>query len=259
MNCQEVWNRLDDYIDEYSPPMERTAIELHVKACRSCSETLAEERELRRRLRALPAPEPDFALFSRTIAAAAAAEERQLRQRRWRAAGGALAAAIVLALGLSLDGENGQPEQQIAAAVEPTPIVSAPAAAVPAITTVSQPVDPVQAVTVAADQESEITLALESGRRIEGATFTIELPEGVELSGHPGVREITWTGHLESGKNLLVLPIRVQAGSGGDIIAHIADDQIERRRSLTLRMDVAPPSDASPLPPAPAPEAITVM
>lgn len=252
MNCQEVWNRLDDYVDEYSPPMERAAIELHIRACRNCTEALARERELRRRLRALPAPEPDLALFSRTIAAAADAEERRLRRHRWRTAGGALAAAVVLALGLGMDGDT-PPEQRLAS-VDTAPVP----AAMPTVT--MQAVAPVQAVTVVLDQESEISLALESGRRIEEATFTVELPEGVELSGYPGVREITWTGHLESGKNLLVLPIKVfQSGNGGELVAHIADGQVERRRSLTLRMDVVPPATAPSRPSVPSPEAITVM
>ncbi|MDR2877346.1 MAG: zf-HC2 domain-containing protein [Chromatiales bacterium] len=266
MNCQEARNRLDDYIDEYSPPMERTAIELHIKACRSCTEALAEERDLRQRLRFLPAPEPDFALFSRTIAAAADAEVRQRRRWRWHTAGGALAAAVVLALGLSIDRTKEAHEQHVAATTEqPAPLASsstaAPLVAMPAVsTTVLQPTMPVQVVTVVLDQESEITLALESGHRVDDATFTVELPEGIELTGYPGAREITWTGHLEFGKNLLVLPIKAQTSNGGDIVAHISDNQTELRRSLTLRMDVVAPSiTTSPSPSELSPEAITVM
>lgn len=259
MNCSTIRNRLDDYLDGYSPPMERTAVDLHLRACRGCDETLRETRELRRRLRALPVPPLDMRRFSRTIAAAAEAESNRRWQRNLRLTGGALAASLVLALGLNLPNE---PAPSLATLETPTehPLPAAAPRANPEGTLAAGVIGPAAqdealAITVALHEEREIGLELESQRRIEEATFTVWLPEGLELAGHPGQREIRWHGHLESGRNLLVLPIRAQAGRGGELIAHIADT--ERQRSLTLRMEVAEPLPAAPI--IPSAEPLTVM
>lgn len=252
MNCSTIHNRLDDYLDGYSPPMERTAVELHLRACRGCGEKLKEARELRCRLRALPVPPLDMRRFGRTIAAAAEAESNRRWQRNLRLTGGALAASLVLALGLNVPSEPALSLAALEAPVEHKLPAAVPTAnpdgaddilAVDAVGP-APPREEALAITVALHEEREIGLELESQRRIEEAIFTVRLPEGLELAGYPGQREIRWHGHLESGRNLLVLPIRAQAGRGGELIAHIADT--ERQRTLTLRMEVAEPLPAAP-------------
>ncbi|MDX9739790.1 MAG: zf-HC2 domain-containing protein [Gammaproteobacteria bacterium] len=246
MNCGAILSRLDDHLDGYLPPIERTAVEAHLRGCRRCSEALVETRELRRQLRELPVPRPDMRGFSRAIAAAAEAENSRRLRRRTGMAGGALAASLVLALGLGLrdDPIAGDP----AAGPVPAAMVTQAEHPVPGIHTVSSPAvlpqEEILALIVPLNEEREISLALESQRRIEEATFTVHLPEGLELAGYPGQREISWRGPLESGHNLLILPIRAQAGVGGDLIARIAD--AERQRSLTLRMEVSEPGPKAP-------------
>ncbi len=77
------------------------------------------------------------------------------------------------------------------------------------------------------------------------------LPPGIELAGYPGQHEVSWEGRLEAGSNLLVLPIRALAGSGGDIVTRI--QHTEREKTFIVRMEVSagqhpppPPSDAAP-------------
>jgi hypothetical protein len=262
MNCSELKNRLDDYIDGYCTPAEHAAIGQHARRCPPCAGLLQGERELRARLRGLPVPETDMGIFSRAIANAAREEEERghKRQRqRWSLAGAALAATVVMALGLGLQGTltgSGAPSGELLAdgkAAQP-PAIEEMATGIPA----PQPALALAPrtgpdIVLALNEERELSLALESQQRIDEATFTVVLPEGVELSGYPGQREITWIGSLESGKNLLVLPLRAQAGSGGELAAHIM--HTERRRSLILRAEVISP----PAMPALPAEAVTVM
>jgi hypothetical protein len=234
MNCPSILSRLDDHLDGYLAPIERTAVETHLRGCRRCSEALVETRELRRLLRELPVPQPDMGRFSRAIAAAAETEHRRRLRRRTAMAGGALAASLVLALGPGLQDEPAMNEPAMA----PTSVVSAPQSQPPVaeIQAVSAYREEIPSLILPLYEEREISLALESPRRIEEATFTVHLPEGLELAGYPGQREISWRGSLEPGQNLLILPITAQAGVGGDLITRIADT--ERHRSLTLRMEV---------------------
>ncbi|HEX5056229.1 MAG TPA: hypothetical protein VFX02_06995 [Gammaproteobacteria bacterium] len=52
-----------------------------------------------------------------------------------------------------------------------------------------------------------ISLAIDSDRVLQEVTFTIELPEGVELDGYPGQRQLSWQGPLHAGLNRLTLPL----------------------------------------------------
>jgi hypothetical protein len=52
-----------------------------------------------------------------------------------------------------------------------------------------------------------ISLAIDSDRVLQAVTFTIELPEGVELDGYPGQRQLSWQGPLHAGLNRLTLPL----------------------------------------------------
>jgi hypothetical protein len=52
-----------------------------------------------------------------------------------------------------------------------------------------------------------ISLAIDSDRALAEVTFTVELPDGVELDGYPGQRRLSWQGPLQEGLNRLTLPL----------------------------------------------------
>lgn len=255
MNCAAILSRLDDHLDGYLAPIERTAVDSHLRGCRRCSEALAEIQDLRRRLRELPVPSPDIRRFHQAIAAAAEAEHRR-RLRRWTGVtGGALAASLVVALGLDL--RNAAPGSEPAALMPAVVTATQAEHPVSAVQAVSYPQEPASAFVVPLYEEREISLALDSPRRIEDATFTVQLPEGMELAGYPDQREISWRAPLESGQNLLVLPIRARAGGGGDLVTRIADTAAEQQRSLTLRMEVMEVTEVYPQPSYPPAQIVT--
>jgi hypothetical protein len=63
--------------------------------------------------------------------------------------------------------------------------------------TISLPVDGIK----------NISLAIDSDRTLAEVTFTVELPDGVELDGYPGQRRLSWQGPLHEGLNRLTLPL----------------------------------------------------
>lgn len=215
MNCIDVTRLLDDWLDGELSAEASSAVETHATACPACRTRLARERALLDRLRRLPAPEPDDALFERAIATAIG-RDHQHRRRWWLGIGGALAASLVLVIGL-----NVQPH----------------APELPAIPGLS----------IMLHEEREITLVVESSGGLDSATFTVVLPPGIELAGHPGQSEISWEGRLEPGKNLLVLPIRAEAGNGGNVVTHIR--HTDREKTFTVRMDISA-EPRLPIPPA---------
>ncbi len=210
MDCQQILKQLDDYLDGLLRPEMDIALERHIRQCRQCRSLLERENDLRRALRNLPAPEPSDAFFDRAIAQAVKHERRRLG---WRIPGAALAASIMLIFAVNVLYKSGAP-----------------------------PAQDIPGLMIALNQAREVSLVFESEHAMENARFTIQLPEGVEVSGYPGQRELSWEGGLAQGKNLLVLPVEAHSGHGGELVAVVT--HTGKRKNFALRLDVLPPQDA---------------
>ncbi len=83
--------------------------------------------------------------------------------------------------------------------------------------------------------EQRIAIAIESPRRYDQVEFVVELPEGVELAGFPGQRQVRWSGALEKGRSRLRLPLRVRnEARGGDLVTRVRHAGGERRLVVPL-------------------------
>jgi len=91
-------------------------------------------------------------------------------------------------------------------------------------------------VTVALEEPHTVNLVFASATALESATLTVSLPDGIELSGFPGQREITWETSLNEGKNFLPLTLIALTPTGGELLAHLEHE--ERDRTFRLRVDV---------------------
>ncbi len=91
-------------------------------------------------------------------------------------------------------------------------------------------------VTIALEEPRTVNLVFASAAALDSATLTVSLPDGVELSGFPGQREVTWKTSLSEGKNLLPLTLVALKPTGGELLARLEHD--ERNRTFRLRLDV---------------------
>ena len=92
-------------------------------------------------------------------------------------------------------------------------------------------------VTIAMEQERTVRLVFSSAEALETATLTVSLPDGIELAGFPGQREITWETSLKEGKNLLPLTLVALTPAGGELLARL--EHKDRNRTFRLRVDVS--------------------
>jgi hypothetical protein len=92
-------------------------------------------------------------------------------------------------------------------------------------------------VTIAMEQERTVRLVFSSAEALESATLTVSLPDGIELAGFPGQREITWETSLKEGKNLLPLTLIALTPTGGELLARL--EHKDRNRTFRLRVDVS--------------------
>jgi len=98
--------------------------------------------------------------------------------------------------------------------------------------------DPViPGITMTLEETRTINLVFASAEPLDSATLTIQLPDGIEMSGFPGQREVTWQTSLKAGKNLLPLKLIATSPVGGEVYATLRHDT--RSRSFQLRVDVS--------------------
>ena len=91
-------------------------------------------------------------------------------------------------------------------------------------------------VSIAMEQPHTVNLVFASATSLDSATLTVSLPEGIELDGFPGQREITWETSLNEGRNLLPLTLVALSPAGGELLARLEHDN--RDRTFRLRVDV---------------------
>ncbi len=169
-----------------------------------------QDREILELLKNYPAPAAETGFYDRALARAT--HEGSRRQRnRWLLTGfGAAIAATIAAwmIGGFLQGDPSLPTDSSA----------------------------IPGVTIAMEQPRTVNLVFASAVALDSATLTVTLPDGIELDGFPGQREITWETSLQEGRNLLPLTLVATAPAGGELLARLEHD--DRNRTFRLRVDV---------------------
>ena len=87
------------------------------------------------------------------------------------------------------------------------------------------------------EEPRTINLVFSSATALANATMTVILPQGVEVMGFAGQREITWMTSLTKGKNILPLTLIATSSKGGELMAtlrHDGDDRTFRVRVTVI-------------------------
>jgi hypothetical protein len=91
-------------------------------------------------------------------------------------------------------------------------------------------------ITMTLEEPRTVNLVFASKTALDGAMLTVTLPEGIELAGFPGQREITWETSLVEGRNLLPLELVALTPAGGEVLARLEHEN--RGRTFRLRVDI---------------------
>jgi hypothetical protein len=92
-------------------------------------------------------------------------------------------------------------------------------------------------ITMTLEEPRTVNLVFASATALDSAMLTVTLPEGIELAGFPGQREIAWQTSLKEGRNLLPLRLIAVSPLGGEVLARLEHD--DRGRTFRLRIDVS--------------------
>lgn len=168
-----------------------------------------EDPELLELLRDLPAPEAPPDLYDRALARAVYSGARRQR-RRWLLTGFGAAAAAAVVLWF------------VAGVFFATPGMPRS--------------DAIPGVTMALEQPRTVNFVFSSATALDSAMLTVALPEGIEVAGFPGERQITWETSLREGRNLLPLTLIALTPAGGELLATL--EHQDRGRTFRLRVTV---------------------
>lgn len=173
-------------------------------------DTNIEDPALQALLKDYPAPTPSAGFYEQALARAT--HEGSRRQRnRWIMTGFGSAVAAGIALWF------------VGGFFFATPEATLPDSAIPGIT-------------MTLEEPRTVNLVFASATPLDAAMLTVTLPHGVELTGFPGQREVTWQTSLNEGKNLLPLRLIAVSPIGGEVLARLEHD--DRDRVFRLRIDV---------------------
>ena len=214
MTCKQLKEQFDDYVDGNLDKADTARLEQHVACCEACQELIDREQRLKDALREYgdsSVPTPDATFYDQALARAAHVGNQQQQKHWWlKGFGSAVAAGVALwIIGGMLPG---------------SPEIGDPGSTIPAISMVLE-------------EPRTINLVFSSAKALEDATLTVSLPQGVELAGFPGQREITWTTSLSAGRNVLPLKLIASSPQGGEILAtlqHENDDKTFRLRVTVI-------------------------
>lgn len=214
MNCRQLTDNLDDYLDGRTPAADAAAIEAHAAGCDACNRRLDEARRVRDLVRdwgrqTEPAPDPEFL---RRAMQRAVHRGARVERRRWWLTGFGSAAAAALAiwlLGLVL------------------PDGAAPPASGPGVQTVA----------VSLESPRTVRLVFTAEEALDDARLTVLLPEGVRITGLGDRREVTWVTSLAPGRNILPLELVATSPAGGELLATLRHGDDDRTFRLRVTVD----------------------
>jgi hypothetical protein len=86
------------------------------------------------------------------------------------------------------------------------------------------------------EEPRTINLMFSSESALASATLTVTLPDGIELAGFPGQREIAWETSLVEGKNYLPLELIALTPVGGEVLARIEHENRDRTFRLLIEV-----------------------
>lgn len=172
---------------------------------------ITQEQELLDLLKDYPVPQAEAGFYDRALVRAVHRGSRRQRNR-WMLAGFGSAIAAGFAIWM------------ITAMLMTAPQLPDAEPAIPGVT-------------IAMEQERTVRLVFSSAEALDSATLTVSLPDGIELAGFPGQREITWETSLQEGRNLLPLTLIALTPAGGEVLARL--EHKDRNRTFRLRVDVS--------------------
>lgn len=194
MNCNQVDNLLQDYIDGDLPEAQLKAMAEHHQTCSACENSYHKAVQIRALLQTMPVPPASEGFVDRVLNQAQRGSGYQ-KPALYKAFAGAIAAGFAIWF------------------ITASTLLSVP-------TNTQDSTNNIYKVTVS-NEVKTIKVAIESKYKLTDVQMSIELSPNLELAGFGSRTSINWSTQLKKGINLIQLPILGLAAGNGEIITRI--------------------------------------
>lgn len=216
MNCTQLKNMLDDYLDGSLSAVQLMYVQSHLNCCDECQSIFAQAQKLTRSLKDLPIPPAKAGYEDRMLKfldKTRPGQTRQSQKNNWLVAGfsGAITATLTLWLVFS------------------------------PLSIFSTNTENMSTVNLLVQEKKTIDLVFNLASDLTDATLTIELPEKIEVSGYPGKRQLAWETSFKKGANRLALPLIGIEVNSGILTARLSQKGITKTFRVRINTDQSQP------------------
>lgn len=223
MTCADVQSQLTAYLDPREDALNRATLAQHLAGCADCRQAESELKEIFALLKDRKAPELPEGFM----------EKLHLKL--------ALEAAPATGAPLWLDRVKGLFNWPSLAAG------AVAAAVVISVVNLRTPVPTIQTASVSEATQMAVNIGFDVDKDVEGVTFQIDLPEGLEFvdaEGQPVVAQsVSWEGSLKQGKTVVPVTVRGTQPGRYEILATVRKNQMVRTTRIVVPVD--PRQDSS--------------
>ncbi|MFV1982822.1 MAG: zf-HC2 domain-containing protein [Thiohalomonadales bacterium] len=234
MKCNELQQRLDDYLDGDLDTILVSMLEQHISACESCNYAVEQSKLVQSELKQIFSSQstgiqiPSNEFISCAFEKVRAHYPEKQAGNRWTGIGVKTGFATALAAGFALwailstfilPGMNSGNEPTNLATSSPTSTI----------------VSKISTLNLKIDETRVVRLAIDTLDDFDNVTLSVVLPKNVELEGHKNKRKISWDTKLAKGNNILRIPLKAIKYGQGDFIARITHNGKVKTFKLLLK------------------------
>jgi len=216
MNCTQLKNMLDDYLDGSLSAVQLMYVQSHLNCCDECQHIFTQAQNLTSALKEIPVPPAKAGYEERMLKflskKSPVKPTQQTRRESWFIAGFSSAVAATFALWLVFS---------------PLSIFSTNS-------------ENMSIVNLLVQEKKTIDLVFNLGSDLTNATLTLELPEKIEISGFPGKRQLAWETSFKKGTNRLALPLIGSELNSGILTARLSQKGITKTFHVRINTTLPP-------------------
>lgn len=218
LGCEDVQERLSDRLEGALPAAELASVEAHLEGCADCRLQATQLEAVKALLRAVPR----------------------------EALPGGFEARVHTALE-ALPSDGAQTSPLVAAPVPTRRRISWPSAAVGAVAAAAmlvfwhvQPTNlpRIETAAVSANTNVAVNIGFDVASRVEGVTYQIDLPEGLQFVDDHGkpmlAQSVAWKGSLEQGKTVVPIVVRGVRPGNYEIQAYVSKGAMRQKTTIVL-------------------------
>lgn len=213
MNCKQIQQHVDEYLDGMLPAEQLRMVEQHIQECSECRAEYDNAQTVQGMLQSLPDVQPREGFFAAALQQARVVNgvKGSSHKKSWwmASAGGALAASLVLMSSVAL----WQAETN-----SNTPTIAN--------------------IDVALHQVRTLDVVFSSPVDIAEVTFTMTVSDNLALAKYPNKKQLEWKTSLKKGSNRLSLPVMALAEGEGEIRAVMNDGK--KKKVFRMVINVGP-------------------